>query len=307
MPVNVLLIGAPLSRNFGGPSLFLTTRAVLDDILGETKYTFITPLAEDLQLAERHDVAIVLASPMKKLIPAALVKRFLKLNARNENVRKAVAAHLEADIVIDIWGIGFSDAISRRTFRSSMLSGGRFLLGRIFGKPIVKYTADLGPFETRWNRFFSKWYFNHTVDLILARSEATRQRLLQLGVKTPIKVCPDTAFLLPAEESSFSEQLRKRKHQGFPIVGFSVSHMAARQSGDPDRYIEQVAHLADHVVGTTGARVVFIPNELSPDPSADDAHFSQRVLGAMKRQQEAVIAPAAEFDGKTTERGHSAV
>mgnify|MGYP000048597936 CR=1 FL=1 len=295
MSVSILLIGAPLSRNLGGPSLLLSTRKVLDSVFPGTRYTYISPLAEDLSLEDVYDMEIITTVPMKELVVAALAKRLFGLTVGSPSVRRALRAYSESDLVVDIWGIGFSDTISKRTFRSSVLSGGRFLVGRILGKRVVKYTADLGPFDTRWNRFFSKWYFNHTVDLILARSESTRQRLLQLGVKTPIKVCPDTAFLLPAERSPFSEGLVKRRQEGRPIVGFSVSHMAARQSGDWARYIEQVAHLADHVVKTTGAEIVFIPNELSPDVSADDVHFSQLVLDAMQSRDKAVIAPTADL------------
>lgn len=298
MSVKLLLIGAPLSRNLGGPSLLLTTRRVLDKVFSGTQCTFISPLAEDLSLGEAYNMEIITSAPMKELILAALAKRLLRITVGSPAVRRVVRAYFESDLVVDIWGIGFSDTISRSTFRSSVLSGGRFLVGKILGKPVVKYTADLGPFESRWNRFFSRWYFNHSVDLILARSETTRQRLLQLGVKTPVKVCPDTAFLLPAEPSLFSDELGKRKQREQPIVGFSVSHMAARQSGDSERYIEQVARLADHAVSTIGAAIVFIPNELSPIESTDDVHFSQRVVDAMECRDEAVIAPTAELTAR---------
>jgi len=294
MSVNVLLIGAPLSRNLGGPSLFLTTRAVLDKALGETKYTFITPLEEDLDLAREYDTQIVMASSMKKLVPAALAKRFLKLDVGTPNARKVLKAYSEADVVIDIWGIGFSDSISRGTLRGSVLSGGHFLVGKLLGKPVVKYTADLGPFESRWNRFFSRFYFNHTVDLILARSDTTKERLLRLGVKTPVRVCPDTAFLLEAQSSAFAEKLAKEKGDR-PIIGFSVSHMAVRQSAHPESYIQSMARLADHVVENIGARVVLIPNEISPRASEDDVHVSQLVLEKMERKDEGVIVPVESY------------
>jgi len=294
MSVNILLIGAPLSRNLGGPSLLLATQRALDRFFSETRYTFVSPLAEDLSLREAYDMEIITTVSMKELVLAALAKRLLGITVGSSAVRRVLQAYFESDLVIDIWGIGFSDTISRASFRSSVLSGGRFLVGKILGKPVVKYTADLGPFESKWNRFFSELYFNYTVDLILARSEVTKQRLLQLGVRTPIKVCPDTAFLLPAEPSAFSQELAKEKPNRV-IVGFSVSHMAARQAGDPEQYVRQMAQLADHVVNTTGAKMVFIPNELSPDPLVDDTYFCQLVMDSMKQSKAAIIAPCAEL------------
>lgn len=296
--MKILLIGAPLSRNLGGPSLLETTRAALDRVLGEADYTFISPLAEDLPLAGPYGMSILEAVSIKKLVLAAIARRLLGITVGVPAVRNVLSAYRQCDLVVDIWGIAFSDTIGRGTFRSSVLSGGRFLVGMLLGKPVVKYTADLGPFETRWNRFFAKWYFNHTLDLILARSETTRQRLLQLGVRTRVEVCPDTAFLLPAERSSRSAEVAEGKGLGRPTVGFSVSHMAARQSEGPERYIEQIARLADHVADTTGARVVFIPNEISSDLSADDAHFCQRVWDAMARHQKAAILPVAELNAR---------
>jgi colanic acid/amylovoran biosynthesis protein len=236
----------------------------------------------------------VLASPVKKLIPAALVKSFLKLDVGTPNVRKVLKAYSEADVVIDIWGIGFTDSIGKITFRGSFLSGGRFLIGKILGKPVVKYTADLGPFESRWNRLFSKFYFNQTVDLILARSNKTRERLVMLGVKTPIVVCPDTAFLLETETSTFAETLAKEKEDR-PIIGLSVSHMAAWQSANRETYIQSMAQLADYVIENIGARVIFIPNEISPRRSVDDTHISQLVMEKMKRKPEGILVPVEGY------------
>lgn len=294
MPVKILLIGARLCRNLGGPSLFITTRAVLDRVFTDTEYTFVTPTAEDLPLAERYEMSIILTVSGKKLVLAALARRFLRVTLGTPDIRKLLDAYAEADIIVDIWGIGFCDSFGRSTFRTSVLSGGRFLVGKLFGKPVVKYTADLGPFESRWNRFFSKFYFNHTVDLILARSDVTRERLLRLGVKTPIRVCPDTAFLLEPYSCQFAEELAKEKGD-HPIAGFSVSHMAARQSGDLNDYVQSMAQLADYVIGNINARIVLIPNEFSSCESEDDVHIAELVKARMKRKDKAVIVPGEKY------------
>lgn len=297
----ILLIGAPISRNVGGPSLLEATRLVLERALPGSRYAFVSPLVEDLSLANQYGMKIMTTVPIKNLILAALVGRALGITIGTPTVRRVLQAYTEADLVIDIWGIGFSDAIAKRTFQSYLFSGGRFLVGKILGKPVVKYTADLGPFESRWNRFFSRFYFNHTVDLILARSETTKKRLVELGVKTPIIVCPDTAFLLPSEHSSFSLRLAEERAYR-PIVGFSVSHMAGRQARDKERYIKLMAELADYVAEVTGGKLVFLPNELSSDPALDDRYFTNCVLSKMKKRDETVVAPvealtARQFKG----------
>ncbi|MEM2351183.1 MAG: Coenzyme F420 hydrogenase/dehydrogenase, beta subunit C-terminal domain [Thermoproteota archaeon] len=286
----ILLIGAPISRNFGGPSLLEATRLVLGRVLPGARYVFISPLIEDLPLADQYDVKIIHAVPIKNLILGALIRKFLGRLIGTLEVQRVLKAYEEADLVIDVWGIGFSDTLSKGSFRSCLFSGGRFLVGKILGKPVIKYTADLGPFETRWNRFFSRLYFNHTVDLILARSEITKERLVTLRIKTPIIVCPDTAFMLPAKTSFFSLKLAEERADR-PIVGFSVSHMSSRQAGDEERYIKLMAGLADHILEVTGGKLLFLPNELSFDLALDDRHFTHMVIEKMTRQDQVMVAP----------------
>lgn len=292
--MNILLIGAPLSSNFGGPSLFISVLSVFDNIFNEKKYTFVTTLKEDMKFADESGLSIVLAVPVKNLILSALIKKYLKADIGSQQVRCLIKNYLNADIVIDIWGIGFSDSLNKNTFRSSLFSGGRFLVGKLFGKPVIKYTSDLGPFESFWNRYFSRFYFNRTVDLILARNEITKKRLLDIGVKTPIKVCPDTAFILKPQDSPFAEKLSKER-QLRPLIGLSVSHMAARQSGNPEEYVEKMAMLADYAISKTDARIYFVPNELSTDQLRDDVHFSHLVIDKMKKNESGEIIPVEKY------------
>jgi len=274
----------------------MATRTVLDDALkDQAEYTFLSTTQEDEALSEQYGIQIITNVPAKTLLPAAFLKRFFRINPKDKNVRKVLDAYARADMVIDIWGIGFSDSIGTGTFRSCLFSGSRFLVAKILGKRVVKYTADLGPFLSRWNRFFSRIYFNHTVDLILARNEVTKERLVELGIKTPIKVCPDTAFLLTAHTCQLAEELEKEKANGRAMVGFSISHMAARQSGDPNNYIRCMAQLADYISTSINACIVLIPNELSPDASVDDMHYVDLVVEHMSQREQVVIVHAEKY------------
>lgn len=280
MPLRVLLVGARLCRNLGGPSMLVTARSVLDQFLSDPEYVFLSPTSEDLALSETYDITIVPAIRTRNLIVGALAKAWLGLPVGSHGVRKVIDAYAEADIVIDIWGIMFSDSLRKNSFVARGLEGLHFLVAKIFRKPVVKYTADLGPFEAKWNRFFAKLYLQHTVDLILARSDTTKVRLENLGVRTPAHVCPDTAFLLEPETIAFDEDLVPEGIEG-PVVGFSVSHMAIRQSQDPEQYLEGMGKLADHVVESTGAKIVLVPNERSTDPALDDERVARDIQGRM--------------------------
>ena len=288
MSVRVLLLGARLCRNFGGPSLLATTVGVLDTVLEDATYTFVSPTSEDLPLGGAYGVHVIVDQSRKRLGPAAMAKALLGLSMGSQETRELVSTYAEADIVVDIWGIGFADSVGSDTFTARALEGVRLALGKLFGKPVVKYTADLGPFESRWNRFFAKLYLQHAVELILARSDATRQRLDRLGVTTPIRVCPDTAFLLESHMTPLAEDLSRQKVD-CPLVGLSVSHMAARQSDSPEAYLESMAGLADHIVSSIGAKIVLIPNELSPDTAFDDAHVAKEVWNRMTGKAQVAV------------------
>lgn len=290
IPLKILMIGPRLCRNLGGPSLLPTTMRVIDKFLQDTEYTYISPTPEDLPLAEAYGVSIIplVSSYGRRLVPASLVKAVLGLSVGPQDVRDVIDAFLETDLVVDIRGIAFADTLGKNTFIGRIAKNGHMLVAKMFGKPVVKYTTDLGPFETRWNRFFTKLYLQYAVDVILARSETTRRGLDELGITTPTLVCPDTAFLLEPHTTEFAEELSRQKADG-PVVGFSVSHMAVRQSGDPEGYLDSMARLGDYVVENIGARIVLVPNEFSDDIAYDDVHVAKEVRNRMTRQDQAVI------------------
>jgi polysaccharide pyruvyl transferase WcaK-like protein len=283
----VLLIGARLCRNLGGPSLLVTTKRVLDQFLTNADYTLVSPTAEDLALAEIYNIKIAPGSLFRSL-PTFFAKRITGISIGPKAIIKLVDVFVKADIVIDIWGIIFCDSLLNNRFSTRAIEGLHLALAKMFRKPVVKYTADIGPFESRWNKLFARFYIKHFVDLILARNEVTKQRLINLGVSIPVMVCPDTAFVLEPGKSSFAESLSREK-AGHPIVGFSVSYQAAKQSRDPDIYLTNMAALADHIVNSISAKVVLIPNALSAEPLNDDAFVAREICRRMTKPNETFI------------------
>lgn len=288
MAVNILLIGARLVRNLGGPSLLPTTINVIDNYIKDTNYTFITPTPEDIPLADKYDVCIIPCVTWKRVIPAAFVKSIIGLSFGSPETRKIIESIKNTDLVIDIWGISFTDSLGTDRFRSRAYQGIHFLVAKLFKKPVIKYTSDLGPFEKRWNRIFSKLYLQYTVDLILARDDITKYRLEELGITTKIVVCPDTAFMLEPESTPFAENLSKQK-TSVQIIGFSVSHMAARQSGNIDDYLTIIAKLADYIIDCSNTQILFIPNELSTIPENDDLYYIRETVHRMRNHKKAII------------------
>ena len=232
MVTKIALIGARLSTNLGGPSLALSTQKALNTFFHNADYTLFVPpnsYEGDNVLAPRYDVEIA-PFCMSKWSPfLALIRRCTGILVGPASVKATIKELEETDVIIDIWGILFADAIGGITFRSRMSGGFRFILGKILGKPVIKYTADLGPFNYKWNRIFAKLYLGHFIDLILARDEASRQYVEMLGVKRPILTVADTAFLLPSIESNQSKHY-EALGKVIPLIGLSVSFQARNRA-----------------------------------------------------------------------------
>jgi colanic acid/amylovoran biosynthesis protein len=278
MVAKIALIGARLSTNLGGPSLAVTTKMALNTFFDDADYTLLVPRRNyeaDNALAPRYDVKIAPYYVSKWSPFMALIRRYTGILIGSASVKATIKALEKADVIIDIWGIYFADTIGRDTFKGRMEDGFSFILGKILGKPVVKYTSDLGPFNSKWNRVFAKLYLTHFIDLILVRDDASRQCVEDLGVRKSILTVPDTAFLLPSVESYQSKYYETVLKES-SLIGISVSYQARNRAHDPTSYLEIMAQFTDYLIKHHGAHVVLIPNELS-DGVNDDMKTAEEI------------------------------
>jgi len=248
----ILLIGASLSGNFGGPSLLSSTVKVLKKFIPKAKFTLLSPVPADSKLSKTYGIKVV-SHTQKNGMPWFLSGAISDLNK-----------YEDADIIIDIWGIGLGE-------------GPKLLLAsKLLNKPVIKYTADMGPFKAKRDRLTAKIYLNN-IDLILARNETTKKHLLELGVTTPIHVCPDTAFILEPTPSKTSKTLSKERLKKRTIAGISMSHIAERKGHSNGKYVTTMAKTADYLIQKLNALVVLIPNEIFPK-KYDDLDVAKRIF-----------------------------
>jgi len=278
MTTKITLIGARLSLNLGGPSLLAATKTVLDAYFDNPEYTLIIPhktIELDKKLAPRYGVKILPFQPKIWTIPMVLRRKLIRILFGPKDQKDLIRNIEEADIIIDIWGIMNADALND-AFMFRLIMGLPLWIGKTLGKPVIKYTAALGPFRQRWNRFFARYYLGKKTDLILARDKTSYEDLQTLGIKTPSYTIPDTAFLLDSQESDLSvEIMNLRKTQ--PVVCLSVSYQANNREKAPGAYVNSMVSLIKHIIKSYGAYVVLLPNELSAGPN-DDIKIGQKIL-----------------------------
>ena len=192
---------------------------------------------------------------------------------------RAMRAFLESDLLVDVSGIKFADSLGSNSLRSRLGQGAYWLVGKLLGKSLIKYTSAFGPCKQKWNRRLAKFYLQHCCDLIMARDPLSLQQVRRIGVRTEGLVCPDSGFLLGASPSDASRRIcsiRKTR----PIVGVSVSHMAQRHARSPQAYVTAMSRLRAHVIEKLSGHVVLIPNEVARG-SADDRKVAAMVYSRL--------------------------
>ncbi|HPG39127.1 MAG TPA: polysaccharide pyruvyl transferase family protein [bacterium] len=278
MKTKITLVGARLSLNFGGPSLLAATKTVLDAYFDNAEYTLIIPyktIALDQQLAPQYGVSVLPFRPKIWTIPMVIVKRWLRLLAGPADQKAIIRNLAAADVVIDIWGIMHADSL-HNTFMFRLLVGLHLWMAKFLGKPVIKYTTALGPFEQKWNRLFARFYLGRNTDLVLVRDNTSFASLEKLQLGTPAFVIPDTAFLLPAQDSAISAEIAQTSRNK-PVVCLSVSYQARNREKSAGAYTASMAHLIRHITTDYQAQVVLLPNELSSSPD-DDIKVGRHIL-----------------------------
>jgi len=258
----ILFIGAGISDNLGGPSLLSSTINVLDQFIQDPEYTLISPTPiRDYESSYIYKIKIIPRPIFFELYILSLLMKY-RLNissALSTQMQSTLDAFNHSDIIIDLWGIEFTDRLNF-SLLGRILEGLPILVSKVFNKPIIKYTADMGPFSSRCSKGISKYYINK-YDLILARGDTTKECLIELGIQTPILVCPDTAFLLKYSiHGKDYDLIYNKKQKNRPIIGFSVSYTAENKEVVNDQYCNSMARLADYCIEQFNAFIVLMPN-----------------------------------------------
>jgi len=320
MTTNIVVVGAPLTDNLGGPSMLASTVKVLSKYLQDPLYTFVSSppnnKAEE-ELAQKYGLHFVPVNyfGMKTLLSVILWKlcgRLIGSHAR----KTATHAVINADAIIDIMGISFSDTLRKHSFWRHFEKGRFFLLGKILGKPVIKYTTALGPMQTKWNRMFARLYLGRCCDLILARDEESLQAVRSVGIRTDALVCPDTAFLFDAAVSPVSKRISSIG-QRRPVVGISVSYQAQYRGESPKSYVKATAELIRYVSKRYSAHVVIIPNEVTKETRndvivANEIHMEVtehdcEVLDVRELRAEQIKGVIQQCDAIVTARYHTLI
>lgn len=203
-PVKVATLGAAFSANKGAAAML---QAVLDRLEEEVGLFHLSVLTtypdQDRRLGLPPEVTLLSARPWELvvcLLPSALLARalkFLQLPRRWSGWTRSSKALLEADVVLDLAGISFSDGRGIPLLAYNTLMTGIPLL---MGRPVVKCSQAVGPFREPLNRMAARWVLGK-VRTVCARGPRTAAHLRELGLGNVIETA-DLAFLMKVPEAA---------------------------------------------------------------------------------------------------------
>lgn len=232
------------------------------------------------------DEALLLAirSSIKRLVPDCDFVVFSGCPAKTTQLHKISAVHnmnawavmrelRSSDLLISGGGSIFQDVTSSR---SLLYYVSVVILARLFRKPVVFYAQGVGPVRRPINRWLLGRVANR-VNLITLRDQASRDFLLQLGVKRPpLKVTADPVFALQADQNEKEGILQR-----FPYLADSKVKrlgVSVRQWAPLEGYQQRLAAVLDHFK-QAGFEIIFVPMDYP-----EDIKESERVISCMHKE-----------------------
>jgi len=192
-------------------------------------------------------------------------------------------AYAGADMILDLSGDSYRDPPGG----FALAHHATFLAALAMETPYSLVSQSLGPFHP-WNRPLARYCLNRA-RLVYIRERRTREILVGLGVRPEkVQLAPDVAFALPAlpARNVWSEEGLARDRIPRPWVALSVSDLALRLAADgkENSYLDELAHLSEHVHRQHGGSLLLVPHEINPPYyGSDDRSAADRLLERMGR------------------------
>ena len=265
----IAILGAAFSANKGAASMLYAVLQNLPEYLGPCSFDVLTTYPTE-DAAETHPgrVRLVAATPvlMMVMFPLALfawLGRQLRIPVRLFCVTPAMRSLADADVVVDLAGISFSDGrgIPALGYNVIMTS-----IPLLLGRPVVKASQALGTFREPLNRTMAKLVLPH-VTTICARGAGTEKNLSGLGLHNVV-CASDLAFTMETSAGA-AARAAGRVGDGAGLVAVLPSSVVqAYCDGHDIDYVGVMAGFIDRITADGSHRVMIIAHSARPGAPA---------------------------------------
>jgi colanic acid/amylovoran biosynthesis protein len=232
---------------------------------------------------------------------AAMLYRWTKLTLPlPKSIQDIVTLYKDADLIIPVGG-GYIRG--KEGFMGTMglfFILHPFIFSYLLGKTTVNYTQSVGPFGNAFQEKMARFAVKRLAGIIV-RETISLDLLKKWGIAKNVLLSVDSGF---AFESAATVDLRRQYAipEGSMIVGITVrSWLPAKAQ---EHYERAVAALADHIIPTYHAVVIFIPQVTVELQQDDDRESGKRVYGYMQQRDEARVV-TERYDHHTVKAMYS--
>ncbi|MGE3314342.1 MAG: polysaccharide pyruvyl transferase family protein [Planctomycetaceae bacterium] len=254
------------SRNVGDQALLLAITRMLEDLVGDIRFTVLTnnkPHVESYAAREsgcRIDV----------------------LQSRRE-LRRVVAAIRDADLLIFGGGVPFFDAPWQLCVMGFLAA-----TAQLFGTPLMTWSTASQEIRRPAARRLFRWIGNRAA-AVTCRDDSTLRMLKNCGVSRPLNITADAVFRLEPEKSRIAHEIigrSGRRIETRPLAALTprllrssdseaATHYNDKSAEECRRIVDVFATACDWLWGA-GYQPIFIPmNTVAPD---DDREAARLVL-----------------------------
>lgn len=224
------------------------------------------------------------------LIPEYLVKMFLYLLWTRmdfipvgKNARMILSIYRSADLVISCGG----GTLGGNIIVSMTKSLFPIYLAKKLGKKVLLSAQSIEPFSSNIIKFLTRFVLNR-IDIITVREKYSLELLKSLGIKGPVYLKADTAFLVDAESLDSGYSLlneagvprNDKLRVGVTVRDWMFPHESRRIK--KVQYLSAVTTAVERIIEETGAMVIFFPNVIF-GPHEDDRILSFQIKGRVRK------------------------
>ncbi len=308
----ITMIGGYGSRDIGDEAMPHADRLNLKKLLDEN--VEIVMLSHDPEYTSRyhgersvHDILGISVGPDEGFLRKAFsilasifflfgtVLQRLHIRLRLwKSAREALDEIASSDLLFNVGGGNLNSIITDELYKKCTT----YIAARILRKPVIVSGQTIGPFTRKFDAWYAKTALNLVHMITLRDKETSRERLKAIGVTKPaIADTADDAMTLPAigdheirsifqEETGWSWRLPGKN----PLI---VMNMKASlrlfkgqdRNGGLENETDLLARIADELVSSFGAAILFLPTDYSDD--ADDREVHREILRRMTHAPQA--------------------
>ena len=288
-----VITAATISGNKGAESMFTSVYQNMHSLYPDSHFYLLSyyPRADRFS-APGPNVSVLSGTPLRLLLITSLaflhrVFRFFRPLARLLEREPAIRALAQADLVLDVGGITFSDG-REKYLPFNIVT---ILPSLLMGRRTIKCSQAMGPFEHRTNRACAKWLLPK-LDRILARGEQTENHLLSLDL-TNVSRASDLAFATDREAVAMERILTYCGQSTKQRVGVSPSSVLYKKCRRLEiDYIGIMALFCSALQRQWDLEVVLMPHSIRLDTERlknNDLPIVRRIADAAEKKGRLIV------------------